>query len=74
MLDLSGISNKEIVQLRLKCLEPFVHVASKANIEQATVIKIAEKAWEFATKGIDLKDPETTVKVTDVTSDQPPVQ
>ena len=49
------LTPKEIIQLRLKCLEPFVTVASKAGIEQSVVIKKAEEAWEFATKPITEK-------------------
>ena len=49
---MDGLTPKEIIQLRLKCLEPFVTVASKAGIEQSVVIKKAEEAWEFAIRPI----------------------
>ena len=42
------LSDKEIVELRIKCLEPYVAVASKHGIEQDTVIKKAEVAWNYA--------------------------
>lgn len=45
-----GLTNKDIVQLRLKCLEPYIITASKANIEQDTIIKKAEVAWNYAIK------------------------
>lgn len=45
---IDGLSPKDYVQLRLKCLEPYIMVASKANIEQDTIIKKAEVAWKFA--------------------------
>ena len=47
-----GLTTEQIIKLRLKCLEPFVVVASKAGIEQDTVIRKAEVAWEYATKGL----------------------
>lgn len=47
-MPIDGLSNKDYVQLRLKCIEPYIMVASKANIEQDTVIKKAEVAWNFA--------------------------
>ena len=56
------MTDKEIIQLRLKCLEPFVVVASKAGIEQDTVIKKAEVAWEYATKTLVKDEPKTTVR------------
>ena len=43
-----GLTPKEIIELRLKCLEPYVITASKAGIEQNTVLKNAEKAWQYA--------------------------
>ncbi len=45
-----GLSPKEIIELRLKCLEPYVTVASKVNIEQDVIIKKAEIAWEYCIK------------------------
>ena len=45
-----NLTDKERIELRLKCLEPFIKVASTANIEQDTIIKKAEVAWEFAIK------------------------
>ena len=43
-----GLTNQKIVELRLKCLEPYIITASKANIEQDTIIKKAEVAWNYA--------------------------
>lgn len=43
-----GLTNKDIVELRLRCLAPYVATASKANIEQNTVISKAEVAWSYA--------------------------
>lgn len=59
-----GLTNKEIIELRLKCLEPFVIIASKANIEQDVVIRKAELAWEYATKGLSVGMNETSEKST----------
>ena len=47
-----GLTNKEIAELRIKCLEPYVIIASKANIEQDTVIDKAEIAWNYVVKGL----------------------
>ena len=46
----SSLTNKEILDLRLKCLEVYVNIASKHNIEDDIVFKKAEKAWEFINK------------------------
>ncbi len=64
-----GLTNKEYIQLRQKTLEPFVATASKAGIEQDTILRKAELAWEFATKGIGEAKQVTTVKVV-----RPPVR
>jgi len=56
------MTDKEIIQLRLKCLEPFVATASKAGIEQDTVIRKAEVAWEYATKTLVKDEPKRTVR------------
>lgn len=57
-----GLTNEQIIKLRLKCLEPYVVVASKAGIEQDTVIRKAETAWEYATKILNEDKPKTTVR------------
>jgi len=44
------MSPKEIITLRLKCLEPFIQVASRHSIEQDVVMKKAEEAWKYAIK------------------------
>lgn len=46
------MTEMERVNTRLKCLEMFVTIASKAGIEQDIVFQKAEKAWEFATETI----------------------
>lgn len=47
---MNNLTQKEICELRIKCLEPFVSVASKHGIEQDIIFSKAEKAWEFAIK------------------------
>lgn len=42
-----GLTPKELAELRLKCLEPFVVTGSKLGIEQDQVFRSAEKAFEF---------------------------
>lgn len=59
-----GLTSKETIELRLKCLEPFVTIASKLNIEQDLVLSKAELAWEYATKGIPAIVIETPEKST----------
>lgn len=59
-MELYGMNERDIIQLRLKCLEPFIATASKAGIEQDTVLKHAENAWKFATEPITGKKEETT--------------
>jgi len=59
-----GLTNKELIQLRIKCLEPFVNAAMRQNLERLVYLNQAEKAWEFATKhlqeGVEIYKPETT--------------
>lgn len=59
-----GIPNEKIIELRLRCLEPFVTVASKHGIEQDVVLKKAELAWEYAIKPLIESVQETPVKTT----------
>lgn len=53
MSKLSGLSKKEICELRIKCLEMFVPIASKTGIEEGIVFLSAEKAWVFVTAPLD---------------------
>ncbi len=59
-----GLTNIEIVDIRLSILVAFIDVASIHNIEQDTIIKKAEIAWEYVvkplTKGVKTDEPETT--------------
>lgn len=54
-----NLTNKEIIELRLKCLEMFVTIASKANIEQDVVFAKARTAWGFAIEGLKADAAET---------------
>ncbi|MFA5499484.1 MAG: hypothetical protein WC404_00215 [Candidatus Omnitrophota bacterium] len=47
---LNDLSAKEIVELRLKCLEPIYLTASRHSMEKDEVIEFGEKAWTFAVK------------------------
>ena len=49
---LPNLKDKEILELRLKCLEIFVTVSSKHGIEKEEVFLLAEKAWQFISKPI----------------------
>ena len=42
-----GLTRKDICDLRLKCLEMFVTVGAKTNIEQDVVFEKAKKAFDF---------------------------
>lgn len=57
-----GLTPKETIELRLKCLEPFVTIASKHNIEQDTILLKAEKAWEYATQPLKDESNATSAK------------
>lgn len=57
-----NLTNKEIIELRLQCLVPYVTVASKVNIEQDIVIKKAELAWEYCIKPLISGTQETPAK------------
>ena len=45
-----GLTNIQIIELRLKCIAPYITIASKANIEDQVVFKKAEEAWNYAVK------------------------
>jgi len=54
MTNLYGLTPKEYIELRLKCLEPFITIASKTQIEQDVTIRRAEIAWtEFVVKPLE---------------------
>ena len=57
-----GLTNKEIIELRLKCLKPYVETASKAGIEKNQVIQYAEEGWKFAVKTLEEVNVKTTAK------------
>lgn len=56
-----NIDDVKFIELRLKCLEPFITIASKTQIEQDVVIKRAEIAWnDFVVKPLMAYSQETT--------------
>ena len=44
-MNLFGLTPKEFIELRLKCLETYVSISSKHGIEKDEVLIHAEKAW-----------------------------
>ena len=44
------LKEKEILELRLKCLEIFVTVSSRHGLEKGEVFGLAEQAWTFINK------------------------
>lgn len=60
-----NMTDKEIIELRLKCLEPYVATASKAGIEQDTVLMKARKAWDYAIQPLIDKDEQIPNKPVD---------
>lgn len=59
---MKGLTIKEIIELRLKCLEMFVTIGSKTQIEQDVVFKKAEIAWDYAVKPLANCQVEKTAK------------
>lgn len=57
---LEGLTPKEIIELRIKCLEPYVAIASKTQIEQDVVLVRAEKAWIYAIAPLTQNNPAIT--------------
>lgn len=50
-MNLFGLTPKEFIELRLKCLETYVSISSKHGIEKDEVLIHAEKAWnEFVVR------------------------
>jgi len=46
------LSDLDIINSRIKILEPLIQTASKHSLEKDAILPIAEKFWEFATKPI----------------------
>ena len=57
-----GLTTKELCDLRLKCLEPYILTASKWGIEQGICIEAAEKSFEFVVKPLAEMEKGTTDK------------
>lgn len=50
-MNLFGLTPKEFIELRLKCLETYVSISSKHGIEKNEVLTHADKAWnEFVVR------------------------
>lgn len=47
------MTDKDIILLRMKCLEPFVMTASKLSLEKGLLFDLGEQAWAFANKPLD---------------------
>lgn len=43
-----NLTDKETVELRIKCIEPFIAVASKHDIDKDLLVAKAEKVWDYA--------------------------
>lgn len=57
-----NLTDKEIIELRIKCLEPYISVASKHGLESNLVIEKAEIAWKYAIEPLMNKSSETIDK------------
>lgn len=53
MASINDLSAKDIVQLRLKCLEPIIMTASKAGLDKDQAIQIARRAWDYAIETLE---------------------
>ena len=51
----NDLTAKEIVELRLKCLEPIYATASRNTLEKSEVVKLGSDAWAFAIEPLDNK-------------------
>lgn len=49
---IGNLTPKEYIELRLKCLEPYVTNGSKNGIEKNIVIDCARSAWAYAIEGL----------------------
>ena len=58
------MTSKEIIELRLKCLAPYVATGSKVGLEKNDVIRCAEEAWEYAIKPLEESKEELPEKPT----------
>jgi hypothetical protein len=52
-MTIKGLTPKEIVELRIKLLEPIILTCSKFGFEKHQALEIAEQAWKYAVKPID---------------------
>jgi hypothetical protein len=58
----AGLTNKEICELRIKCLEPFIKTASILGLREGEVFELAEKAWKFAIETLGEAPKDNSVK------------
>ena len=49
------LSDLEICQLRIKCLEPFIITASRHGLEKGEVFELGERAWKFCVAGLSIR-------------------
>lgn len=49
---MSGLTQKEIIELRLETLKPVLMTASKHGLTKDEAFDVAERAWKFVTKPI----------------------
>lgn len=49
---LADLTTKELLELRLKCTEPFVMTASKYDLQKDVIFDLGEKMWNHVTKGL----------------------
>lgn len=57
-----NLTHKEIVELRLKALEPIIMTASKHGLEKSHVVELAEASWTYAIKPLVNPTGEDTAK------------
>lgn len=50
---MSGLTAKEIIELRIKTLEPVLMTASKHGLTKEEAFAVAEQAWAFVTKKLN---------------------
>lgn len=66
-----GLTPKEIVELRIQCLAPYVTIASKTDIMQDVVLARAEAAWKYAVQPLMQRDQGTTVINNEIAAPRP---
>ena len=53
-----SLTEKETMELRIKCVEPFIITGSKAGLSSKEIFSQGEELWKFATATLEKPQPQ----------------